>query len=138
MSPGGQIRVVCVDDNPAVAHALGVTLSRAGLHCVGTLAGADGLVHIVREACPDVVLLDVDMPGKDPFEAVLELVGICPDVRVLFLSGHVRRQLVDRAIECGAWGYLSKSDSTDAIPEAIRRCVAGEVVFSPEVAALLA
>jgi DNA-binding NarL/FixJ family response regulator len=65
------------------------------LEWAGWLPDAGELLGEEAHACrPDIVLLDVDMPGRDPFEAVTALAAVCPDVRVVMLSGHVRNELV--------------------------------------------
>lgn len=132
------IRVLCVDDNPLVADALALHLEGAGgFAWLGSRPDASSLAVAALELLPDLVLLDVDMPGPDPFEALLELGRVVPSARVVVLSGHVRRELVDRALEAGAWGYLSKGESPQAILEALRRVHAGEVVIGGDARASL-
>jgi two-component system response regulator DesR len=84
---------------------------------------------------PDVVMLDIDMPGQDSFEVLRDLVRVVPRTRVVMLSGHVRQDYIDRAIDGGAWGYLSKNESMDDLFAAILRIASGEFVLSPEVEA---
>lgn len=128
------IKVLCVDDNKLVADAIRIKLELAGGYSwVGQLKSADDLVEAAQQLAPDVVLLDVDMPGKDPFIALEELTTECPDVRVLMLSGHVRAALIDRAIEAGAWGYLSKSEPVQSMMSAIQRVASGEFVLGSDV-----
>lgn len=125
-----KIRVLCVDDNNLVVDAIGIKLRLAGgFDWLGQLAHADDLTDEVEQRQPDVVLLDIDMPGRDPFAALEELTLRYPDVRVLMFSGHIRSELVDRAIEAGAWGYLSKHADTETIVSAIRRVAGGEFVL---------
>lgn len=130
-----RIRVLCVDDNPLVADAVTTRLRLAGgFECVGHLLDASTLPDEVARLRPDVVLMDLDMPGAEPFEMMRTLSGTHPDARVLVLSGHVRRDLLDRAIEFGAWGYLSKNDDAETLVAAIRRVAGGEFVLGPELA----
>jgi DNA-binding NarL/FixJ family response regulator len=132
------IRVLCVDDNPLVAEAFSVKLSRTpGFHWLGHLESTNGLQQHVAELAPDVVLLDVDIPGEDTFAALHNLsthLSSDTDTRVLMVSGHVRPDLIDRSVEAGAWGYISKNDSSDTIVDAIRRVHEGEFVMSEIVA----
>jgi DNA-binding NarL/FixJ family response regulator len=126
------IRVLCVDDNPAVAEALRLKLSlEPGFTWVGHLECADDLVRQVQESDPDVVLLDVDMPGADPFAVLETLSNVHPQARTVMFTAHARGELVDRAVVAGAWGYLLKSEGTDALLRAIRRVRAGEFVVQP-------
>jgi DNA-binding NarL/FixJ family response regulator len=128
------IGVLCVDDNEHVAVALRLKFMAAGeFQWRGWLPSAAGLVAAAEREAPRVVLLDIDMPGPDPFEALAQIADRCPETRVVVFSGHVRRDLIDRALETGAWGYVSKNDGEDALLDAVRRVVAGELGLSPEV-----
>lgn len=132
------VRVLAVDDNASVLAALEARLSRElGLCWAGSLSSADALLDAAGKLAPDVVLLDLDMPGRDPLEALAELTRSQPRVRVVVLTGHVRRDLIDRAVAAGAWGYLSKSEAFSGIAAAVRRVMEGEMVLSPEVQAAL-
>lgn len=128
-----KIGVLCVDDNPHVAEALKLKLGRAGsFRWMGWLADADRMVETARSICPKIVILDVDMPGQDPFEATAELNQVCPDTRVVFFSGHVRADFIDRALDAGAWGYASKNDGEEELLAVLRAVAGGEMAFSPE------
>jgi DNA-binding NarL/FixJ family response regulator len=131
-------RVLCVDDNPHVTAALRAMFLRAdNFDWAGSLPDATKLVERAESECPDIVLLDLDMPGPDPFAALAELTKRCPNVRTIVFTGHVRRDYVDRAIEAGAWGYVSKNDAEVALFEAVERVLEGRIAFSPEVRATL-
>jgi len=130
------IRVLCVDDNFLVAEGIRIRLNLAGgFEWVGQLPDADNLIEQVQKGHPDVVLLDLDMPGKDAFMAMRELAEVAPDVRTIVISGHVRSELVDRAVEAGAWGYISKSEGPETIVAAIHQVVNGQFVVGPDVKA---
>jgi DNA-binding NarL/FixJ family response regulator len=127
-----RVRVLCVEDNKQVADALRTHLSRdPRMEWVGWLPSADALVHTVASDDPAIVILDLDMPGRDPFEALAELSSDHSSARVVIFSGHVSAALVDRAIQSGAWGYVSKDDGQDALITAIERVHAGEFALSP-------
>lgn len=128
------IKVLCVDDNFLVTEGLKTKLSMSGgFEWVGQLPNAEGLVELVQKTKPDVVLMDIDMPGPDAFEALRELSSLCPDVRTIMISGYVRNDLIDQAIEAGAWGYVAKGEAAEAIVDAIRRVARGEFALGPEV-----
>lgn len=126
--------MLVVDDNYLVGKSLRFHLERErDLTCAGVLSSASALVETVRNLAPDVVLLDIDMPGRSPFDALAEVAVRYPATRVVMLSGHVRSELINRALEAGAWGYLSKNDDMPTIMGGIRRVMAGEVAMSADV-----
>jgi DNA-binding NarL/FixJ family response regulator len=130
--------VYCADDNPMVTEALRRYIERSpDFDWIGGAEDADQLIdEVSRRGCPDIVLLDIDMPGRDPFEAIGDLAEHCANTRVLMYSGMVKRDLIDRAIEAGAWGYVSKADGEAELFAAMRKAMAGELGFSPEVQAV--
>lgn len=132
-----RIGVMCVDDNRHLADALRLALDRdASFEWKGWLPVADALAAEVAARKPTVVLIDVDMPGVDPFAAAAEATRGVPETRMVVFSGHVRRDLIDRAVDAGAWGYVSKNDGEAAILDVIRRVAAGEFALSAEARAV--
>lgn len=132
------ISVLCVDDNRSIADAIREQLARAGgfLWC-GWLADASSLAEAIALHHPLIVLMDLDMPGRPPFEAMRELAAT-PDLRFVILSGHVSRDLVLRAIDEGAWGYILKGDRDENIVDNLRQVASGALGFSAEPQRLLA
>jgi DNA-binding NarL/FixJ family response regulator len=141
-----RIRVFCVDDNPHVAEAVALTMkgsARGNLDLAGSASTADMLLAEAENAgwsegqAPDIVLLDIDMPGRSAFDAIGELGRICGDLqskpRVIMYSGLVEKKLVERALEAGAWGYVAKCDSTEELLAAIREVAGGSFAFSPSI-----
>jgi len=134
-----QVGVLCVDDNEMMAEALKRWLSRdAGLKWIGWRPSAEGLEQAVADLAPQVIVMDVDMPGPSPFETIELLAKSAPNTLVLMLSGFLRKEYVLRAIEAGAMGYLSKERSPQEIADAIRRVARGEMVLCTGAAALAA
>ncbi len=130
-----KLRVLCVDDHAFLVDGLQARFAlEPDLECAGRLATADHLLDEVRRLRPDVVLLDIEMPGADPFEAADDVRRQFPATRVVFLSAHVRDHYLSAAFRAGAWGYFSKSDDTDAIIEGIRQAARGQFVLGPKVA----
>jgi two-component system response regulator DesR len=129
--------VLCVDDNAHVAEALRLRLAgHPEFTWRGWLTSADDLVETGARERPDLVLLDVDMPGRDPFEATAELIARLPSVRVVVFSGHVRVDLIERAMAAGAWGYVSKNDGEQELFRVLERVRDEQVAFSPEAQAM--
>jgi NarL family two-component system response regulator LiaR len=128
------IRVLCVDDHAFLAEGLQSRLSLArDMEFVGRLSTAEDLVAEAKRTRADVVLLDIEMPGPDPFEALEDLCRQHPSSRAIMLSAYVRDHYVDAAVNAGAWGYLCKNDEPDTIIDAIRKVANGEFVFGPSV-----
>ncbi len=128
------IRVLCVDDHSFLIEGLAARFDlESDLEFVGSLPNAERLVSEVKESRPDIVLLDIEMPGPDPFEAADDLRRQCPDVRTVFLSAYVRDHYISAAVKAGAWGYFSKSEDADTIVKGIRRVAGGDFAFSPKV-----
>ncbi|HYF15163.1 MAG TPA: response regulator transcription factor [Phycisphaerales bacterium] len=136
MNNGNQqpaVTVLVVDDNLDVADALRTRLSRTGgFACLGALPSADDLIAHAERVCPMIVLLDIDMPGKSPFDALAELAERCPASRAVMFTGHVRRELIEKALDNGAWGYVSKNDGEDELISALMKVAAGEFALGPE------
>lgn len=128
------LRILCVDDHAFLVAGLRSVLGHHnGMEVVGELSSVTDLRAEVERTGAQVVLLDIEMPGPDPFEAIEELSRRAPDVRVVILSAHVRDCYLQAAVEAGAWGYLSKGDAPAEILEGIRRVSSGKLAFSPEV-----
>ncbi|MCH8005790.1 MAG: response regulator transcription factor [Planctomycetes bacterium] len=130
------IRVLCVDDHAFLGEGLKARLDvEPDMEFVGYLSTAGNLAGHARRTRADVVLLDIEMPGEDAFEQMAELNRLSPHVRTILLSAHVRDHYIDAAYQAGAWGYISKSDSPDAVIDGIRKVHSGEPAFGAEVMA---
>ncbi len=125
------ISVLCVDDSADIRDLYRQLIdAEPDLRCVGTLEGAEGLVEEVVRTEPDVVLLDLTMPGPDPLSAVEELSRRRPETRVLLFSGYDDAETADAALDAGAWGLVSKHGDSDRVLAAIRAVAGGEIVLS--------
>lgn len=114
------IHVLCVDDHEVLVEGLKAQFGIDGsIRLVGWLASADRLLEETARLKPDVVLLDIEMPGPDAFEMADRLRHLFPRVRVVFLSAHVRDGYIAAAYKCGACGYFSKGDDLKAITDGI-------------------
>ena len=130
------VRVLCVDDNEWVRQSLVICFqAEEWLEVVGELPTADDLVETVRQLAPQIVLLDIDMPGRDSFEALQELSTHHPETRTIMMSGYIDANLIEKAMACGAWGYLSKSNGARSVVNAIREVRRGEFVLSVDAGA---
>ncbi|CAG0984601.1 Transcriptional regulatory protein DegU [Phycisphaerales bacterium] len=131
------VRVLCVDDHALLIEGLKAQFAiSARLVVVGTLSSADSLAAEYDRLRPDVVLLDVEMPGADSFEAADRLRHAHPNARVVFLSAHIRDGYISAAYKCGALGYFAKSDDLDAIVQGLLEIAAnpsGAFVLGPKI-----
>jgi DNA-binding NarL/FixJ family response regulator len=134
--PAAAIRVVLVDDHPVVRRGLRALLeSLDDVAVVGEAADGAAAVREAQLTHPDVVLMDVQMPGMDGIEATRRIRAACPDVPVLILTMYDDDATVFTAMQAGARGYLLKGAEQEEIARALRAVVAGEAIFGPGVAA---
>ncbi|PWK86404.1 LuxR family two component transcriptional regulator [Lentzea atacamensis] len=129
------IRLVIVDDHPVVRDGLRGMLAAADFEVVGEAASGDEAVAVVTATSPDVVLMDLRMPGSDGLSAIERLRD--HPCRVLVLTTYDTDRDVLPAIKAGATGYLLKDTPRDDLQRAIRAAYAGEAVLSPAVATRL-
>ena len=125
-----RVRVVCVDDNHDVVQMLELVLdAEPDLVCVAAAQEVEQLAETVRTKAAQVVVLDATMPGCDPIEAMRDLLTACPDVRVVVYSGFDDAASIDRAIEAGACGYVSKDAPIEKLVGVVRGVAAGSFEF---------
>ena len=129
------IRLVIVDDHPVVRDGLRGMLSTGDFEVVGEAASGDEAVAVVTAVSPDVVLMDLRMPGSDGVSAIERLRG--HPCRVLVLTTYDTDRDVLPAIKAGATGYLLKDTPRDELHRSIRAAHSGEAVLSPAVATRL-
>ncbi|MBZ5734018.1 response regulator transcription factor [Nocardioides sp. TRM66260-LWL] len=126
-----------VDDHPMWRDAVGRDLESAGLELVATAADGPSAVARARATRPDVLVLDLNLPGLDGVGVTAAVTASLPDTRVLILSASGEQQHVLDAVKGGASGYLVKSASSDELLAAVRAVAAGETVFTPGLAGLV-
>jgi DNA-binding NarL/FixJ family response regulator len=125
-----RVRVMVVDDLAQIREVIRVLVDlEPDLECVGCSETADNLVNEARNLNADIVLLDASMPGCDPLGAMSELSRALPHVRTIVVSGRDDGAFIDQAMECGAWGCVSKYDPPTAIVRAVRQVAAGKAVL---------
>lgn len=132
------IRVLIVDDHPIVRAGLsGLVDSASDLVVVGTAATGEEALAVVADAAPDVVLMDLRMPGIDGDEATARILASHPDTRVVILTTYETDDAILSAIGAGASGYLLKAAPEEELLAGIRAVAAGEVALAPSVARVL-
>lgn len=124
-------RIVIADDHELLRDVLSRYAEQvAGFQVVGSVADAQAAINACRVLMPDVLLLDIEMPGRDSLSAIRDVRAVSSATRVVMLTGHCRDGYIRLAINNGASGYLMKSESANEIFHAIERILAGEIVFS--------
>lgn len=124
------IRVLVIDDSPDITEMLSYLIGvEPDLECVGCLHSANDLLENVQSLRPDVLILDASMPGKAPLTALEECATAFPSLLAIVYSGYDDPSLVERVIDAGAWGFVSKREDPDSVVRAIRTVAAGKVAF---------
>jgi NarL family two-component system response regulator LiaR len=129
---------VIVDDHEMVRSGLAIFLRvMRDLELVGEASSGEEAVQVCEEVNPDVVLMDMVMPGLDGAAATRAVRERCPATSVIALTSFPEEDLVQRALEAGAMGYLLKNVKADELATAIRAARAGKPTLSPEAAQAL-
>lgn len=132
------LRIILADDHRLFRQGLRRVCEAAGdLTVVAEAENGEETVRLARQTCPDVVLMDIQMPGLDGVEATRQIVETCPGVRVVVLTMFREERLVFEAVKAGAQGYLLKDIDEAELVEAVRRVGRGEALIDPALAARL-
>ena len=130
-----KIKVLLVDDHPLVLEGIRSSLLKQDrFQIVGQAATGQEALERARKASPDVVVMDISMPGMDGLEATRRLQTVCPQTKVLILTVHEKAEFIREMIQSGARGYLRKNTSPAQLVSAIECVHAGELFFEADVA----
>jgi len=130
--------LIIADDHELLRHALVSHAKESSeFEVVDSVRDAQSAVNACRTKSPDLLLLDIEMPGRDALAAITEVKSVSPRTRVVILSAYCRDSFIELALKNGADGYLVKDDSPSAIFELLSRAAAGTPVYSPSVLARL-
>jgi NarL family two-component system response regulator LiaR len=139
MADPARIRVMIVDDHAVVRSGIEYALlAQEDIVLVASLESGEQAVRQCGEFSPDVVLMDMMMPGMDGAEATAALLTQCPQSKVLILTSFREGQMVLKGLKAGAIGYLLKDVGMDELGEAIRAAAAGRGTLAPDAARALA
>jgi DNA-binding NarL/FixJ family response regulator len=131
---GDLLRVMLVDDHDLFRTGLRNLLEEQGLHIVAEASEGATALTLVRELAPDVVVMDLNMPGMNGIEATREIVRLAPLTRVVVLTISDQDGDVMDAIVAGACGYLLKDSSIQDLMQGIHAASVGEALISPHIA----
>jgi two-component system nitrate/nitrite response regulator NarL len=128
-------RVLLVDDHDLFRTGLVNLLTEQGVHVVGEAGNGEKALRLVRDLAPDVVVMDLNMPGISGVDATREISAVAPRTRVVVLTISADNGDVVDAVMAGACGYLLKDSSIQQLIAGIRAAAAGESLISPQIAA---
>jgi DNA-binding NarL/FixJ family response regulator len=127
-------RVLIVDDHPLTRDALAALLTQHEFSVVGEAADGEQAIDVARELQPDLILLDLSMPGIGGLEALPLLRGVAPNAEVVMLTASVGEENLLASIRAGAAGYLLKTEPPERIVEFLRGAAEGEAALSGSIA----
>ncbi len=134
MSTSKPIRVLIVDDHPIVRDGLcAMLLANDDMVLAGEAGGGSEALDRCQESLPDVILMDLLMSGMDGVETTRAVLDKYPGVKIVVLTSFPEDNLVQKAFDAGAIGYLLKNVPMDTVANAIRSTYAGQSTLSPEV-----
>lgn len=132
------IRLLIADDHPVVRAGLEGMISRQpDMEVVGEAADGREAIELVHRLKPDVILMDLRMPGMDGVSAIEEITARQPETRILVLTTYDSDADILRAIEAGATGYMLKDAPREELHEAVRATAQGKALLAPAVASKL-
>jgi DNA-binding NarL/FixJ family response regulator len=124
-------RVFVVDDHPIVRQGLALLINQEpDLTVCGEAEEAESILASIVQLEPDIIVLDISLPGSDGIDALKAIRSNHADLPVLILSMHDESIYAERALRAGANGYIMKQEATDTVLVALRRILAGEVYIS--------
>jgi DNA-binding NarL/FixJ family response regulator len=132
------IRIFLAEDHVMVRDGLRRLLGTAAMNLVGEASTGDEALRAIRGAEVDVVLLDLDLPGRSGFEVLDELKSLPKPPKVIILTGHQEDELAIRCIRAGADGFVSKNRDIHNLADAVRRVHGGGKYLSADLAELIA
>lgn len=135
--PSSAIRVALVDDHELFRNGLRELLAEQGFEVVGDAADGGSAIALVERTAPDVVVMDIQMPGMSGVEATRRIRATAPATRVLMLTVSPDPEDVTEAVLAGASGYVLKEAAVSEVARAVRAAARGEALLSPAIAARL-
>jgi DNA-binding NarL/FixJ family response regulator len=131
------LRVVLVDDHPVYRLGLAKLLREQGIDVVADVSNGEAAIPAAEELAPDVLVMDLRMPGMSGLEATRRVTERAPATRVLVLSVSAQEADVTEALLAGAMGYVLKEQPVEEIVAGIRATAAGQSMISPRIATIL-
>jgi DNA-binding NarL/FixJ family response regulator len=132
------IRILLVEDQTLMRQGLKTILDlEPGFEVVGQAADGESGIHLALELRPDLILMDIQMPGMNGIEAIAAICAVWPEARIIILTTFGRDEYVFQGVRAGAVGFLLKDAPADHLIQTIRHIHAGQVFIQPEIASRL-
>lgn len=126
--------ILLADDHTVLSDGLRILIeSQVDFQVIAVATDGRQAVRLAQELSPDLVLMDVSMPGLNGIEAARQINSTCPDIQLLMLSMHADMEYVHRALKAGAQGYILKESAGSEVLQAIRSVLGGKNYFSPKI-----
>ena len=133
------IKVMIVDDHELIRSGVAALLSDLpNIEVIATVGSGEEAILLAKQQKPNVILMDVRMPGIGGIAATQKIAATHPDIKIIALSSHAEEPFVINILKAGAQGYLTKGASVEKMVEAIRTVAAGKKFLDPEIAHKLA
>lgn len=133
------VKILLVDDHELVRSGIRLILERvAGFVVVAEVKSGEDAIRYCRKDAPDIVLMDVNMPGIGGLEAVKQIVRMSENTRVICLSMHTENPIPAKVMQMGASGFITKDAESEEMIRAIHKVAAGQKYVSPEIAQQIA
>lgn len=133
------VRVMLVDDHTMVREALRMVLEQdSGMEVIAEVGDGETALRMADELMPEVVVMDVALPGQSGIETTRRLLAKHPQIKVLALSTYLDRRVIQQMLDAGASGYIAKSAAGGELKQGIRNAVAGRSYLCSEAGALVA
>lgn len=127
------IKVLVVDDHPVVRDGLkNMFMVFDDLELIGEAESGDEALAFCQQHTPDVILMDILMPGMNGIQATRAILGQHPQVKIIVLTSYPKDDLVQESLEAGAIGYMLKNAQIDDLADSIRAAISGQPTLSPE------
>jgi DNA-binding NarL/FixJ family response regulator len=131
-------RILLVDDHKIMRQGLKSLLAREpDMEVIGEADDGRAGLEMARELRPDVVLMDISMPGLNGIDATRRMLDIKPSIKVLALTAHSDRNMVREILKAGAMGYIVKDSAVEELVQAVHTAIDGRVYLSPRIAGLV-
>jgi two-component system response regulator NreC len=132
------IRIILADDHAVLRHGLSKSLqAEPDIEVIGLAADGLTAVDLAAELSPDVIIMDIGMPGLNGIEATRQIVKRSPSVRIIALSMHSAKKFILEMFKAGASGYLLKDCEYDELANAVRTVASGKNYISPSISGIL-